>query len=172
MSLLNTKTGFTTPWHCSVALMADGEWVSAPMGEFQKDPKMEIVYEYGRPSYFREITAHEHDTLLRTPTLDIQNHKLQTYAQHQFQSVTDLSCMNKPEVEHGTTIARKMSANGPRVSIMALAIGSMLYDFSSNTGALYSFVALLFLAILLASFSTKIEVNTNPYPLWFLTNDS
>jgi hypothetical protein len=151
--------------------MADGEWVSAPMGEFQKDPTMEIVYEYGRPSYFREITAHEHDTLLRTPTLDIQNHKLQTDAQHQSQSVTDLSCMKKPKVELGTTIARKMSANGPRVSIIALAIGSMLYDFSSNTGALYSIVALLFLSVLLEVFSTKIEVNTNLYPLWFFTND-
>jgi len=54
MSLLNTKTGFTTPWHCSVALMADGEWVSAPMGEFQKDPRMKIVYEDSRPCYFQE----------------------------------------------------------------------------------------------------------------------
>ena len=56
MSLLNTRTGFTTPWHCSIALMADGEWVSAPMGEFQNDPRMEVVYENGRPSYFRETT--------------------------------------------------------------------------------------------------------------------
>lgn len=54
MSLLNTKTGFTTPWHCSVALMADGEWTSAPMGDFKKDVNMEIVYEDGRPSYFKE----------------------------------------------------------------------------------------------------------------------
>ncbi|KAF5013928.1 hypothetical protein FDECE_103 [Fusarium decemcellulare] len=54
MSLLNTKTGFTTPWHCSVAQMADGEWLSAPMGDFQKDPKLEVVCEDGRPSYFRE----------------------------------------------------------------------------------------------------------------------
>jgi hypothetical protein len=151
--------------------MADGEWVSAPMGEFQKDPKMEIVYEYGRPSYFREITVQENNNLLRTPTLDVQDNKLQTDAQHQFQSVTDLSCMNKSEVGYSTTIARKMSANGPKVSIMALAIGSMLYDFPSNTGALYSCGALLFLSILLASFSTRIEVNTNLYPLWFFTND-
>ncbi|KIM94082.1 hypothetical protein OIDMADRAFT_35134 [Oidiodendron maius Zn] len=55
MSLLNTKTGFTTPWHCSVALMADGEWLSAPMGDFQKDPRFEIVYEHGRCSYFKEV---------------------------------------------------------------------------------------------------------------------
>ena len=54
MSLLNTKTGFTTPWHCSVALMTDGEWTSAPMGDFEKDPMLEIVYENGRPSHFQE----------------------------------------------------------------------------------------------------------------------
>ncbi|KAF2258812.1 transferase family protein [Lojkania enalia] len=54
MSLLNTKTGYTTPWHCSVAILADGEWVSAPMGEFQNDPRLELVYEHGRPSYFKE----------------------------------------------------------------------------------------------------------------------
>lgn len=55
MSLLNTKTGFTTPWHCTVAIMADGEWMSAPMGDFKEDPRLEIVYgENGRPSHFRE----------------------------------------------------------------------------------------------------------------------
>ncbi|KAF2001389.1 transferase family protein [Amniculicola lignicola CBS 123094] len=54
MSLLNTRTGFTTPWHCSVALLANGEWVSAPMGDFKEDPRLEIVYEDGRPSYFKE----------------------------------------------------------------------------------------------------------------------
>ncbi|KAF1945054.1 hypothetical protein EJ02DRAFT_339532 [Clathrospora elynae] len=57
MSLLNTKTGFTTPWHCSVALLADGEWISAPMGDFKKDPKFEVVFENGRPSYFQEKTV-------------------------------------------------------------------------------------------------------------------
>jgi hypothetical protein len=56
MSLLNTKTGYTTPWHCSVALLANGEWVSAPMGEFQADSRLELVYEDGRPSYFKERT--------------------------------------------------------------------------------------------------------------------
>lgn len=54
MSLLNTKTGFTTPWHCSVALTADGEWLSGPMSDFKKNPMLEIVYEDGRPSYFQE----------------------------------------------------------------------------------------------------------------------
>ncbi|KAL8995488.1 MAG: hypothetical protein Q9169_004782 [Polycauliona sp. 2 TL-2023] len=54
MSLLNTKTGFTTPWHCSVALMADGEWMSAPMGDFRNDPKFELVHHDGQPSHFKE----------------------------------------------------------------------------------------------------------------------
>ncbi|VUC29926.1 unnamed protein product [Clonostachys rosea] len=54
MCLLDTKTGFTTPWHCSVAQMADGQWLSAPMGEFKKNSAMEIVEEEGRPMYFRE----------------------------------------------------------------------------------------------------------------------
>lgn len=34
--------------------MANGEWTSAPMGDFRKDPRMEIIYENGRPSYFQE----------------------------------------------------------------------------------------------------------------------
>ncbi|KAL6827952.1 transferase family protein [Trichoderma camerunense] len=52
--LLNTKTGYTTPWHCSVARLADGEWISAPMAEFSKDDRLELIYEGGRPSYFKE----------------------------------------------------------------------------------------------------------------------
>lgn len=54
MSLLNTRTGFTAPWHCSVALMADGERLSAPMGDFKDDPMLEILYEDGRPSHFQQ----------------------------------------------------------------------------------------------------------------------
>ncbi|KAI4113946.1 MAG: hypothetical protein LQ345_005178 [Seirophora villosa] len=61
MSLLDTKTGFTTPWHCSVALMADGEWISAAMGDFKKDPQLEIVCEDGRPSYFRQKPCELHE---------------------------------------------------------------------------------------------------------------
>ncbi|PYI03572.1 acetyl-CoA synthetase-like protein [Aspergillus sclerotiicarbonarius CBS 121057] len=54
ISLLNTMTGFTTPWHCSVAQLANGEWISAPMGEFRKDDRLELMYEDGRPSHFRQ----------------------------------------------------------------------------------------------------------------------
>ncbi|KAH6957910.1 Pyoverdine/dityrosine biosynthesis protein-domain-containing protein [Ilyonectria sp. MPI-CAGE-AT-0026] len=64
MSLLNTKTGFTTPWHCSVAMMADGEWISSPMGDFKDDSKFEVISEDGRPSYFKEkaVEAQEVET--------------------------------------------------------------------------------------------------------------
>ncbi|KAF4945803.1 hypothetical protein FSARC_14358 [Fusarium sarcochroum] len=55
ISLLNTKSGFTTPWHCTVALMADGEWLSALMSDFKADRLLELVEEDGRPSYFREV---------------------------------------------------------------------------------------------------------------------
>ncbi|EED16026.1 transferase family protein [Talaromyces stipitatus ATCC 10500] len=59
ISLLNTRTGFTTPWHCSVAQLADGMWVSAPMGEFSQDDRLELVYENSRPSHFREKPHYE-----------------------------------------------------------------------------------------------------------------
>ncbi|RYP70480.1 hypothetical protein DL771_005417 [Monosporascus sp. 5C6A] len=57
ISLLPTDTGYTTPWHCSVAFRGDGSLTSGPKGEFEKDPNLELVYEDGRPSYFREKTA-------------------------------------------------------------------------------------------------------------------
>ncbi|EGU79659.1 hypothetical protein FOPG_10996 [Fusarium oxysporum f. sp. conglutinans race 2 54008] len=55
ISLLNTKSGFTTPWHCSVVLMADGEWLSGLTVDFKADRLLELVEEDGRPSYFREV---------------------------------------------------------------------------------------------------------------------
>ncbi|KAI1046602.1 hypothetical protein LB505_010658 [Fusarium chuoi] len=61
LSLLHTKTGYTTPWHCCVALMANGEWLSAPMSDFQDDPSFDVVYEDGRPSYFREKLYRDED---------------------------------------------------------------------------------------------------------------
>jgi hypothetical protein len=39
--------------------MANGDWMSAPMGDFKENPKMKIVEENGRPSYFREMTEEE-----------------------------------------------------------------------------------------------------------------
>ncbi|UZP37005.1 hypothetical protein NXS19_004821 [Fusarium pseudograminearum] len=55
ISLLNTKSGFTTPWHCSVALMEDGEWFSGLTIDFKADRLLELVEEDGRPSYFKEV---------------------------------------------------------------------------------------------------------------------
>jgi len=43
-------------------------------------------------------------------------------------------------------------------AIMALVIGSIFYNLPNTTGALYSRGALLFFAILLASFASALEV--------------
>ncbi|KAJ9490530.1 hypothetical protein VN97_g2712 [Penicillium thymicola] len=58
ISLLDTKTGFTTPWHCCVAELADGLWVSAPMGEFIQDSRLELVHVNGKPSHYQEKLHH------------------------------------------------------------------------------------------------------------------
>lgn len=55
VSLLQTTTTYTTPWHCAVAFRADGTVTSAPMIDFLNDPNFELVYEGKRPSYFREM---------------------------------------------------------------------------------------------------------------------
>lgn len=57
MSLLDTKTGYTTPWHCSVALLSDGQWLSATKASFEEDDRFNLVYEDGRPSYYAEESA-------------------------------------------------------------------------------------------------------------------
>jgi ATP-binding cassette, subfamily G (WHITE), member 2, PDR len=43
-------------------------------------------------------------------------------------------------------------------TIMALVIGSIFYNLPNDTGSLYSRGALLFFAILLASFASALEV--------------
>lgn len=58
ISLLNTKTGFTTPWHCAVAQLANGVWISAPMGEFSQDDRLELIHINGKPSHYREKQNH------------------------------------------------------------------------------------------------------------------
>jgi len=40
--------------------MADGEWVSAPAGDFKNDPSLELIYDNGRPSHFEQKL---HETL-------------------------------------------------------------------------------------------------------------
>ena len=41
---------------CSIAYMLDGSLISAPKGDFEADPKYQVVYVDGRPSYFQEKT--------------------------------------------------------------------------------------------------------------------
>ncbi|KAI0440046.1 pyoverdine/dityrosine biosynthesis protein [Xylaria telfairii] len=54
ISLLPTKTSFTTPWHCCLAVRPDGETTTGQRADFEADSNYELVYENGRPSYFRE----------------------------------------------------------------------------------------------------------------------
>lgn len=44
---------FTTPWHCAVAFDLDGTLRSGHRADFDADPSYDLVYEDGRPSYYR-----------------------------------------------------------------------------------------------------------------------
>ncbi|MCJ1387730.1 hypothetical protein MMC18_000573 [Xylographa bjoerkii] len=57
ISLLPTDTSYSTPWHCSVAFTAGGNLTSGPKGDFETDPRFELIWEAGRPSFFREKSA-------------------------------------------------------------------------------------------------------------------
>ncbi|GKT56493.1 pyoverdine dityrosine biosynthesis [Colletotrichum tofieldiae] len=54
ISPLPTSTYYTTPWHCSIAFSLSGAVTTGPRSDFENDPKYDLVYEDGRPSYFRE----------------------------------------------------------------------------------------------------------------------
>lgn len=54
VSTLPTDSTYTTPWHCAVAVRQDGTITSGLAQTFWDDPTWELVYEDGRPSYFRE----------------------------------------------------------------------------------------------------------------------
>ncbi|KAL1855891.1 hypothetical protein Daus18300_010869 [Diaporthe australafricana] len=54
VSPLPTDTFYTTPWHSTIAFRLDGTVTSGLRSDFENDPKLELVYENGRPSYFRE----------------------------------------------------------------------------------------------------------------------
>ncbi|OAL43312.1 Clavaminate synthase-like protein [Pyrenochaeta sp. DS3sAY3a] len=43
-----------TPWHSAVAIMVDGTVRAGQRRTFEEDVNMELIYEDGRPSYFRE----------------------------------------------------------------------------------------------------------------------
>ncbi|CAF3447666.1 unnamed protein product [Fusarium graminearum] len=54
VSLLPTDSIYTTPWHCSVAYRLDGTIRTGMRSEFESDTTLELVYDGGRPSYYRE----------------------------------------------------------------------------------------------------------------------
>ncbi|KAI1486752.1 putative pyoverdine/dityrosine biosynthesis protein [Biscogniauxia mediterranea] len=54
ISLLPTDTIFTTPWHCSIAFRLDGSITTGHRGDFDTNAEFELVYEDGRPSFYRE----------------------------------------------------------------------------------------------------------------------
>ncbi|KAL3595872.1 hypothetical protein FPOAC2_10242 [Fusarium poae] len=54
VSLLPTDSTYTTPWHCSVAYRLDGTIRTGMRSEFDSDSTLELVYDDGRPSYYRE----------------------------------------------------------------------------------------------------------------------
>lgn len=109
MSLLNTRTGFTTPWHCCVALTATGEWTSAPKGEYLKDPNMKIIHENGRPSYFQEFAnSNESGQKAGTKTLEAKSSEGQSNAPlTELQEPVSLS-LTEAERERITALAKFM----------------------------------------------------------------
>lgn len=54
ISTLPTTSTHTTPWHCAVAVRLDGTVVSGMRSNLASDDDLELVYENGRPSFFRE----------------------------------------------------------------------------------------------------------------------
>ncbi|KAL6918219.1 hypothetical protein ACHAP8_007582 [Fusarium lateritium] len=54
VSLLPTDSIYTTPWHCSVAYRLDGTIRTGMRSEFDSDDTLELVYDNGRPSHYRE----------------------------------------------------------------------------------------------------------------------
>lgn len=52
--LLPTDTSFTTPWHSSIAFRLDGSTTTGHREFFENSETWELVYENGRPSFFRE----------------------------------------------------------------------------------------------------------------------
>ncbi|KAH9869828.1 hypothetical protein IAQ61_007041 [Plenodomus lingam] len=170
MSLLNTKTGYTTPWHCCVALMADGEWVSAPMGDFQSDPRFEVVHENGRPSYFRELTG-ENGAIIELQSEPKQQVPMTPPLANEVSTPTKKAPSPKtkgnlkrkdprPEHEHNKAAKSETSVivTGFLLNlVMALTTASVLSTFSSESHSFKPQSPLLLTAVSLAVFSTASE---------------
>lgn len=167
MSLLNTKTGYTTPWHCCVALMADGEWVSAPMGDFQEDPRFEVVHENGRPSYFRELTG-ENGAIIEKHSEPKQQVPMTPLASGATTPTKKTSPKVKgnakrkdPRFEQEQKPARSETTviiTGFLINlVMALLTASLLSTFASETNSFKPQSSLVLTAVSLAAFSSASE---------------
>ncbi|KAJ5885204.1 hypothetical protein N7495_009714 [Penicillium taxi] len=111
IGLLNTKTGFTTPWHCSVAQLADGVWVSAPMGEFNQDDRLELVHVDGRPSHYQEKENHHVDAISEKNARYLQSAKsikVNQYVGGAFKNAAPVSTSSS-EVSHSSPESRRSS---------------------------------------------------------------
>ncbi|KAJ4328974.1 hypothetical protein N0V84_000545 [Fusarium piperis] len=54
ISLLPTDSIYTTPWHSTLVLKLDGTIETGMRSQFENNENLELVYENGRPSYYRE----------------------------------------------------------------------------------------------------------------------
>nr|POE93186.1 spore wall maturation protein dit1 [Quercus suber] len=104
----------------SVALLATGEWVSAPKGDFEIDPKFELVYEDGQPSYFQEKpvpltqlveSVHVEDAKVLRDSQQIgsdcqENGKIQVDSQHQLNGHHHVN-----DVHHTTSNPQRAAAD-------------------------------------------------------------
>ncbi|KAF3761231.1 Clavaminate synthase-like protein [Cryphonectria parasitica EP155] len=52
-TLPTTSSTFTTPWHCAVAFDIDGTLRSGHRAHFDASEEYDLIYENGRPSYYR-----------------------------------------------------------------------------------------------------------------------
>ncbi|SMY27542.1 unnamed protein product [Zymoseptoria tritici ST99CH_1A5] len=100
ISLLHTKTGFTTPWHCSVARLADGTWVSAQKADFELQDTMRMICENGRPSYFQEEEASEQH-FVPTQAFGLGGAKMD--GSHSLGSATELSLYANETLSQSTS---------------------------------------------------------------------
>ncbi|RMJ09524.1 hypothetical protein CDV36_010863 [Fusarium kuroshium] len=54
ISLLPTDSIYTTPWHSTLVLKLDGTIETGMRSQFENNDNLELIYENGRPSYYRE----------------------------------------------------------------------------------------------------------------------
>lgn len=91
--------------------MADGQWLSAPMGDFHKDPRFKIVYENGCPSHFQEIADDVIDGKTPTEQPTAVSEKQSRRQRKREISTPVLPFVNGVEEEKIAALARTLSAH-------------------------------------------------------------